>query len=226
MFSRFAGAGKYTANGEKKRNTFEGVVTFPGGRFDELRVDGVCVAEGAIDADTLDVNGVFTAKSDVRADELDCDGVIAIEGNLRVKKANIDGVITVHGDKVEADYIRCDGVLSAKGQVSADIIEADGFINATEIVGDKITIKSFRKSAFFKLFMKIREAFTDSDFSKIDLIEATTIELRGVRAKTVSGQDVTIGPLCVIGRVDCSGELRIDAEATVKEIVGAAKNEG
>jgi cytoskeletal protein CcmA (bactofilin family) len=185
-----------------------------------LRIDGICTAEGSIEADSLDVNGVFTAKGDVVVGELDCDGVTTIEGNLRVKKADIDGVTTVYGGKIEADHIVCDGVLTAGNQVSADIIEADGFINAKEIVGDRITIKSFRKSGFFKLFLKIKEAFKDPDFSKIDLIEATTIDLRGVRARAVNGQDLIIGPGCVIDRVDCSGTLKIDADAKVGELLG------
>ena len=222
MFSIFAGAGKYSSDGKKGRSNIDGVVTFPGGSFDELRIDGVCTAEGAIEANILDIDGVFTAKDDVRADELDCDGVVTIQGNLRVKKAKIDGVTTIQGAKMEADHIVCNGVLTADNQISADIIEADGFINAREIVGDRIYIRSFRRSSVFKIFLKVREAFGDPDFSKINLIEATTIELRGVRAQAVNGQNVIIGPACIIDRVDCSGTLKVDTDAKVGEITGVA----
>jgi len=218
MYTKFAGSGTLKTAG---RSSIDGVVTFPGGTFDDLKVNGVCTSEGSIEAVSLDIDGVFTAKGDVCAERLDCDGVTTIEGNLRVKKADIDGVISIHGDKVEADYIVCDGVLTAANQISADVIEADGFINAKEIVGDRIVIKSFRKSTFFSLFLKIKQALQDPDFSKIDLIEATTIELRGVRAKAVNGQDIIIGPACIIDRVDCSGKLEIDPDARVGEVVGA-----
>ena len=223
MFTKFAGSGVIRDSG---RSNIDGVVTFPGGKYDELKVSGVCTAEGSIEANSLDVDGVFTAKGDVYADRLDCDGVTTIEGNLRARKADIDGVTTVNGDKVEADHIICDGVLTAKNQISADVIEADGFINAKEIVGDRIVIKSFRKSTFFNLFLKIKQALNDPDFSKIDLIEATTIELRGVRAKAVNGQDIIIGSACIIDRVDCSGKLTIDPDAQVAEIVGATQARG
>ena len=224
MYTKFSGKGVYDTSGSIGRNNIEGVVTFPGGRFDELRIDGVCTSDGSIEANRLDINGVFTAKGDVLAEKFDCDGIVTIEGNLRVKKADIDGVTTIQGEKVEADYIKCDGVLTARNQVSADVIEADGFINAREIVGDSIRIRSFRKSGIFKLFLKVKEVFGNPDFSKIDLIEATTIELRGVRAMAVNGQDIVIGPACIIDRVDCSGSLRIDSDATVKEIISAAKD--
>jgi len=220
MFTKFAGSGVIKDSG---RSVIDGVVTFPGGKFDELKVSGVCTAEGSIEANILNVDGVFTAKGDVCADRLDVDGITTIEGNLRAKFADIDGVTTVNGDKVEADRIVCDGVLTAKNQISADLIEADGFINAREIVGDRIVIKSFRKSTFFSLYLKIKQALKVADFSKIDLIEATTIELRGVRAKVVSGQDIIIGSACIIDRVDCSGKLTIDPDAQVGEVVGSAQ---
>ena len=226
MFTTFVGAGHYSKTAKTGLSNIEGVVTFPGGEFDMLRIDGVCTAEGSIEANSVNINGVFTARRDVYANELDCDGVVTIDGNLRMKKADINGVVTVHGDKVEADFIRCDGVLTAEKQVSADIIEAQGFVNAKEIVGDRIRIGSFRKSSIFKLFMKIKETMTNSDFSKIDLIEATTIELRGVRAKNVNGHDVTIGPACIIDRVDCSGTLSIDETAKVGEVVGSVNPQG
>ena len=223
MFTKFAGSGVIRDTGKSR---IDGVVTFPGGKYEELHVSGVCTAEGPIEADSLTIDGVFTAKSDVSVGKLDCDGVTTIEGNLRAKKADIDGVTTVNGSNVEADHIKCDGVLSAKNQISADLIEAEGFINAKEIVGDRIVIRSFRKSTFFNLYLKIKETFMGPDFSKIDLIEATTIELRGVRAKEVNGQNIVIGPACIIDRVDCSGALTIDADAKVGEIISPSFSHG
>ncbi|MCL1846652.1 MAG: hypothetical protein FWF91_01635 [Coriobacteriia bacterium] len=225
MYTRYSGTGKYEQNAKQGKSRIDGVVIFPGGSFDELSINGVCTSEGPIEANLIDIDGVFTASSDIRADSIDFDGVVTIHGNLRVKKADVDGVVTVRGVKVEADYIKCDGILTAESQVSADVIEAEGFINAREIVGDRITIRSFRKAGLFKFVMKVREAFTDKDFSRVDLIEATRIELRGVRAKTVSGQDIIIGPACIIDRVDCTGTLSVDPDATVREIIGVVPNQ-
>jgi len=223
MNSKVAGAGSFSGFGSAGKNRIDGLFNFPGGTYEDLVVDGVCTSEGPLEAHSIKIDGVFKAKSDVKADILDCDGVVTIEGNLRAGKVDVDGTVSVKGDKVEADVIKCDGILTAENQVSADIIEANGFINAREIVGDRIVIKSFKKSFFFKVFLKAREAFIHSDYSKVDLIEATTIELRGVKAKTVSGHDVIIGPACIIQKVDCSGNLSIDSTATVGVVVGNAE---
>ncbi|MDR2105778.1 MAG: hypothetical protein LBP24_00005, partial [Coriobacteriales bacterium] len=125
--------------------------------------------------------------------------------------------VNIGGDRLEADEIVCDGVLSIKGQISADSIRADGFINATEIVGDSITIGSNRASIFFKVFVRLREAAGRPEFSVVDLIEATTVRLRGVKAREVNGHDVVIGENCEIDRVTASGKLEISPWAKVGE---------
>ncbi|MDR0499810.1 MAG: hypothetical protein LBG97_00990 [Coriobacteriales bacterium] len=209
----------YKVSGNMGKGHIDGVITFPGGEFEDLRISGVTTCEGDIVAKRMDIDGVATFKGNVLCTDFDCDGVTTVEGCVKATTADIDGVTTINGDKLEADRIRCDGVISVNGQVSADVITAAGFINAKEIVGDSITIHSFRKSFVFKLWLKFKEAIGSDDFSKVELIEATTVDLRGVRAKIVSGENVKIGPGCVIGRVDCTNELEIDPDAEVKEVV-------
>ena len=206
--------------GNMENGRVDGVVSFPGGVYGDLNINGVATAEGPLEAAKLDIDGVFNARSDVSCHTLNADGVTTIDGNLRSSLIDVDGVVNVHGSKIEADRIVCDGVLSTEGQVSADNIDANGFINASEIVGDRISIQSFKKSFFFKLWVKLNEAVGGRNYSKVDLIEATTINLRGVYAHTVSGHDVTIGPGCKIDTVDASGKLYIDKDAEVQTIIG------
>jgi cytoskeletal protein CcmA (bactofilin family) len=202
-------------------------MTIPGGVFGNLDIDGVVTIDGDLEAAHLDIDGVFTCRGSIKADSLDCDGVATIEGDLRTKTADVDGVLTLKGSRVEADFIKCDGVLSIPGQVSADVIEADGFLNAREIVGDRVTIGSFRKSYFLiKLWRRAKEAVGVNDFSKIDLIEATTVSIQGVHAQSVNGHDVTIGRGCKVDRVDCTGTLVVDPTAEVAEIVGQPATTG
>ena len=200
----------------------EGVGTFQGGVYSDLKIDGVCTIEGDLEAESLVINGVCTCTGNVKAEKLDCDGIMTIEGSLRAGTVDIDGVVTVNGNKIEADRIDCDGVLSVEGEISADVIEADGKLHAEEIVGDKITIKSFRRSGIKGLFIRFGEKIGDKwnmKFSVIGLIEGTTVELRGVCAKSVSGQNVSIGKYCEIERVDASGELVIHPTSKVAEVV-------
>lgn len=193
--------------------SFEGVGKMNGGEYSAVNVDGVCSCVGNIKAESIDIDGVFKCSGTIETDLLDCDGTAEFKSNIKAKRIEVDGVITVKGGtKIEASEIICDGVIKIDGEISADIIHADGFINAREIVGDQVTIKS-RIGA-------IASMFTKWNYSTVDLIEATTISLRGVAAKFVNGKDITIGPRCKIDNLDCSGTLYIDKSAVVNNITG------
>jgi cytoskeletal protein CcmA (bactofilin family) len=199
----------------------DGVTNFAGGQFKRLRVDGVCTSNGPITAESLEVRGIFTCKGAVTSKHFDCDGVATFEGDLKTSTSEIDGVVNVHGTSIEADEIRCGGVLNIKGQISADNIKANGFVNASEIVGDRIEILSQRKSFFFQLWLKLKDIVGAEDRSEVDLIEGTTVILRGVKAREVNGHDVNIGELCEIGKVSATGQLIVDPTAKIGETVGA-----
>lgn len=194
----------------------EGVGTISGGDYEMVRVDGVGKCEGNLQAQSIDINGTFKCLGAVKTDLFDCDGATELRANLFAKKIIVDGSLVVkNGTKIEAEKIDCDGSIKVvDGQISADIIKSDGYIYAREIVGDQIRIHS-RISRFVKWF--------NGSFSNVELIEATNIELRGVYAKEVNGEQIIIGPRCEIDRVDCSGTLTIDPTATVKEITGNYK---
>ena len=210
---------KFRGVGNMEDGRIDGVVSTPGGVYGDLNINGVVTIEGPLEAGNLDIDGVFNSRSDVSCTTLNCNGVATLDGNLRATLLDIDGVVTIHGKKIEADRIMCDGVLSTEGQVSADNIDANGIINASEIVGDRISIQSYKKSFLFDVWVKLNEVFGSRSISKINLIEATTINLRGVHAQTVSGHDVTIGPKCKIDTVDASGTLYIDSSAEVKTVI-------
>ena len=214
------GMAGFSGVGSAKGSKVEGVGTIQGGEFDRLEIDGVCTVEGNLKTETLKINGVCSCNGNVEAKNFECDGVLTINGNLRAGTADVDGVVTVNGDKIEADRIDCDGLLSVDGEISADVIDADGKLNAKEIVGDRIRIKSYWKKGPIALLLGIGVK-KSMKFSVIDLIEGTTVELRGVRAKSVNGQDVTLGKNCEVERVEASGELAIAPSAIVGEIVNA-----
>ncbi|MEI6101516.1 MAG: hypothetical protein WCP73_06735 [Eubacteriales bacterium] len=173
------GTAEFRSSIRAKKMMVEGVVTVKG--------------EGTIKADELFCDGVFKCFGEVEAGLLDTDGTATFHSNIRAKKLVVDGVLTVRDKgRIEADEIICGGVITA-GEVSADLINADGIINAKEIVGDKIIIKSHLNKVF-RFFAK--------KFSNVELIEATTIELHGVVAKSVSGRDIIIGKNCGIDSID------------------------
>jgi len=196
----------------KDGKTFiDGITNLPGGEFDELYIDGICNCSNGLKAHKLGVEGVFNCDGNVETDELYCEGTSNIKGNVRAKEASIEGVTEIKG-RLESDQINCEGVLRVAGEISADAVEARGVIFAREIVGDRIIIHSEIKS-WLKPFLRPRRT--------VELIEATTITLHRVDAKTVNGHDIHIEGRCNIERIDCSGTLYVDESATVQEIVGS-----
>ncbi len=189
----------------------EGIGQITGGIYRDIDIKGICTCKGDFKARSISVEGIMKGKGSIESESLDCSGVMELKSSLRTKKINVEGVIK-GANKVEANEIICKGgIYVSDGEISADIIDADGIINAKEIVGDNIKIKS-HSNIFSDFFQK--------KFSKIDLIEATTVHLIKVRAKNVSGKDIIIGPKCKIENVDCSGTLVIDKSAEVGNITG------
>jgi len=209
MSTVYKGVGNFSNEGGDAK--YDGVGTFPGGTYGSVVVDGVFSCSGDLMVSALNINGVFNCKGSLTADTFECDGTAKFEQGIRAKQSDVDGFVEVEGD-FEGTTIKCDGVIKAAGTISADLIEADGFLDTREIVGEKIVIKSRQSLLTGKFSFKKRFL--------VDLIEATTIELRGVHAKQVNGHDISIGAKCEIENIDCSGTLTVDKHATVNNVTG------
>lgn len=175
----------------------------------ELLCDGLTSCEKDVKADRVQIDGKWKCQGSAEIGQLSCDGMAEVKGSIQAQKVDNDGILKAKN--VEASQVQCDGAIIVEEQVSADVVEADGFVSAKEVVGDSITIKS-KKSRIVWFFMKAD--------SKIGLVEATTIHLRGVHAGTVNGKDIIIEKGCEIENLDCSGTLKIDPRAKVKNITG------
>ena len=193
--------------------TIEGVGSIKGGEYGLLSIEGVCKCNGDIQAETLLVEGVFKCFGSIRAGSMSCEGMSQIHGDIKAEKISIEGMMKVSGGtKIEATEITCEGMIELSGEISADRIDSDGFISADEIVGDSINIRS-RRNHFWDFFRP--------HHSRIKLIEATDIELRGVEAQTVNGTNVVIRSGCTIENLDCSGTLFIDPRSQVRNLTGS-----
>lgn len=192
----------------------DGYAKITGGDYGNVSIDGMATCDGDITAVRLTVDGMLKSEGSLDAKTLDCDGMTKVRGAVRAGKMSIDGMLTVRGGKIEADEIECDGLITVNGEISADVIKADGCIDACEITGDSIYIRS-RRHIFFPFFRGRK--------SRIKLIEATTVELRGVESESVNGTNVRIDWGCRIESVDCSGTLWISPGARVKNVSGSCR---
>ncbi len=193
----------------------DGTLNFDGGIYNKIAINGMSTSSTNIEAQSINVDGMFTCNGNVKVIEFECDGLAKIKGNIKTKTISVDGKLDIEGIyKLEADKINCDGMLKTEGSVSADFVHIDGFIEADEIVGENIIIKT-KVSKFSKVFMNII-----NKNSKINLIEATTIFLEGITVNDVIGTNITIGDNCMIENLECNGELHISKNASVKNITG------
>ena len=191
----------------------EGISNFPGGKFEELELDGICTINGEIEADRISIKGIINANGDIISKgALSCDGMMTLQGSMKASEINIQGVVNMKGAKIQAEKVNCTGVISSDAEVLADEIVVEGVIRAREIYGENVGIS-----------MKTKAYLFGKDRPFAETIEATNVWLKGVKAKNVSGENVKIGAKCVIENVDCSGELTIDKKAKVKNIVENSK---
>jgi len=212
--------------GEFDSARIEGIVTINGDMItNKMNVEGVSTVKGSVKAAQLHVEGVTSINNDILSNRVKVEGMMNLSGNLKAIELDIQGIIRSKGDKIEAEKITCEGMLNFEGEISADIVKAEGIIQANEICGDQICIESVSIEPYHWLKKGLRsliglEDEGRSNFSKIDLIEGTTVKLRNVRAKEVNGHEITIGENCTIDKVDCDGTLYVSQSATIGEITG------
>lgn len=199
----------------------EGIGKISAGEYDIINVEGVGNINGDIKASRLIVEGVLKCNGIIEADEMNIEGVITLNKSVRVKKLKIEGVVNQKKDKIEADTIYCEGTLNSEGEISADKIVVEGHISAPEIYGEYIKIDNnslLNKDVHLNIFGFGFHNKRGKDYSYVDVMEATTIELINVKAKSVRGNNVSIGPNCVIEEIECDGALSIDSRAKVGKV--------
>jgi len=188
----------------------DGVSNIDGGEYDEISIKGVSECKGDLKAKTLAMEGILKSRGSVNADLLNCNGILEVKSNIKAETIKLEGIVKSIG-KIEANQITGKGLIFSKAEISADVINIEGILKATEVVGDSITLKPYNEGVLTRVWRK---------YSKLELVEATTIHLVRAYVKNVNGKDITIGPKCKVENIDCSGTLSIDKTAVVKNITG------
>ncbi|MDD6489081.1 MAG: hypothetical protein PUG48_04625 [Clostridia bacterium] len=211
-----------------------GAAIFPDG-FQALRVqvDGTVRCNGDFVCESIRCNGSSRFFGGMDIKELYCEGSLISSGTQPVKigqiycngatkffsdiltdTIDISGSLNTEKDcNLTAQKIFCDGSIIVNGDINADMLNADGYIFANTINSKKVYINS-------QPGRKLKKLLTRKPDTAISLISADEIELINVKASKVVGKNIKIGSGCVIESVECSGELSIDENAVVSEILG------
>ncbi|MDQ5983336.1 MAG: hypothetical protein RUMPE_00345 [Eubacteriales bacterium SKADARSKE-1] len=189
----------------------DGISKINGGEYATVAVNGIAQINGHLKSKSFSIDGKCKINGDTTTSELFCNGITEIEGKLKATDIKVDGILTVNGDHIETQTLVCDGTIRAKNLINSEILDANGIINAMQVNGNKVIIKS-HSGKFIKLFLP--------PASKINKIKADNIELSGVKSQKIVGQDIIIGPCCEIEDIECSGTLKVNKRATVNNIIG------
>ncbi|MEH7180964.1 polymer-forming cytoskeletal protein [Neobacillus vireti] len=215
QFERVTLNGKGTINTDVECTQFEcsGLGTVNGNvAAATAKISGNGKINGSIEGEFLSIDGTAKVKNHVAVKNLKVSGKASVGGKIKCDEIKIKGRMTV-GEDCEAETFKAESQFTIGGLLNADLIDITIFAEcrAKEIGGQTILIR--QKSPFFCLL----KAFIPTQL-ETELIEGDRIEIENTKAAVVRGNNVTIGPNCLIGVVEYSGEFSMDEKAVVKEV--------
>lgn len=196
-----------------------------------LRCYGTAAIDGHTRAKIAKIFGTvqFTGGYETHATSIF--GEAKIEGDVSFGRISCLGTVTVHGT-MSGDTVKLKGELKASKDVEAERFVGqgsfviDGLLNAgeiniqlyggckaREIGGEQIT---FKKGGPLQQLTRLFGSHPHSSLTA-DTIEGDHIYLEQTKATIVRGNRVTIGPGCVIERVEYKDEISLDKGAKVTQ---------
>ncbi|MFB9328791.1 hypothetical protein ACFFSY_22880 [Paenibacillus aurantiacus] len=168
-----------------------------------FKVMGACRVEGSADLREGRIQGELIVKGSLRAGEFKGLGQVTVHGGMSAGKLKLQGQLET-GGSCEVDAAELSGGFRIGGLLSADRLDINLYApgEAKEIGCGRIEVKRSR-------IMDLKRRFTASGPSvlKAELIEGDELRLSHTEAAVVRGNRVTIGPGCVIGRVEYTQTL-------------------
>lgn len=210
-----------------------GVATAAGGRYREIRIDGVGTVSGSVRSEGFRLNGIASIRGSLETGRLNADGKIKVEGRLAAGTADVNGLVDVFG-ALTGDRLAIRGLLNVRGDCEAERFESEGgfdiegLLNAGEVdvslhgraktreIGcESIRVRVAPKKNWKKLFQWLLGKWAPE--LSAGTIEGDDIDLENTVAAVVRGNRVAIGPGCRIGRVEYRTELRKHPKGHVGE---------
>ena len=201
----------------------------------KFRCNGESKVSGSIKSGSVKINGSASIKGNLKSDEIKISGYSGIGGAVDSKNIHIAGQADI-GGSLSSDDISIRGAVKAKGDCNAENFVSqgrftiDGLLNAgqieiklygpcsaKEIGGETITVKKGNAFIIKDLIKSLFKYYDISNTLKVDSIEGDDITLEYTHAKTVSGNNVTIGEGCEIDLVEYKNSFQQSDSSKVKE---------
>ncbi|MDO7906604.1 polymer-forming cytoskeletal protein [Paenibacillus sp. JX-17] len=236
---------------EQQRNNLSiaGIGTAVGGIYGNVRVDGACRMNGALECTIFTVNGNCKVSGALAAQEASVNGMVSVQGSVQAERlwiggnANfkgtldcqelqVNGRLVVDGS-VHAEQIKVNGRLKAGSDIQCEHFAAEGGFDITGLLNaGRIEIIVNHRSEVSEIggeqisvmrkggVSLLKQLFGGKDAGlTASLIEGDDVHLEHTEARTVRGSRVRIGPGCRIGVVEYKEELTLDPQASVGRTV-------
>ena len=192
------GSGRIVASVEAESIKIMGDCHLEDVKGKEIKVTGTAYLNGGVTGGTISVSGTATAKGDIS------NQAVTINGELKAKNISTEEFVSRGSFELEN--------LNAN-QVS---ISLWGNCRAHEIGAEKVEVG--RGGLWLKLY-SFFHPYGYGCHLEVDTIEADRIYLEQTYAKSVRGNDVSIGPGCKISLVEFKDSVNIDKAAVVERTV-------
>ena len=183
-----------------------------GGVYDRVIVSGTGKILGNVVCNEFKNSGSTVIENSLTAKQFKSSGALKVMGKLKVEEGKISGAGKIFGD-IEANNLEISGSLLVEGDINVEeFICKIGSGSINNIYGEKIMINTtgqFLGGYFHDVITNVR----------INEIEATTICLKDVKAKRISGENITVESGCIIDVIEYSKILNISSKAEVKKII-------
>ncbi|WP_165983756.1 hypothetical protein [Macrococcus bovicus] len=217
-----------------------------GGIFETIHLDQSITYTSSVEAHEVDVQsgsvvieGRLNAPYLVNAGEVEITSTLETTHLTNQKEAYLkvtDGVVahTVNnagilelGAHCQAETIQSTGQLQAAGTIEAASVRLEGVLQLHDVRADQLNIiVTHNGSAEYLTASDInitakREAliFKDQDHSlKVDEIDGGHVYVENIIADLVRGDQVTIGPNCIIKVVEYTEDFKLDDQSDVLEL--------
>jgi len=184
------------------------------------KINGEVIVKGNLGSDLVKVNGEFEIGANADVKELIIRGSAKVNGSLSSEKINLLGEVKIKDDCNSESFISRGGFVIG-GLLNADNIEINlfGKCKVKEIGGENIEIRRIHKSLFNRVLKYMIPLFGFEGDLVTDSIEGDDVYVEYTNAKTVRGNNVTIGKGCDIGLVEYKDSFEQDKSSQVREHV-------
>lgn len=185
----------------------------------DLDSSGSLVAEKSITAGNIDSSGSLRAES-IRARMLDSSGVVRVKGEIESDSMDVSG--SCEAEKITSKAIESSGVITAK-EIRSTSIDISGGITADTVECDEFTMSLDGYTSRNRIgTLKCREISIEGgrrfrkDIIEVEEITCETAYLESVRAKKISGGEVTLGDGCEVDYVEAR-VIKTSGDAVIRE---------